>query len=75
MITDRTFKFYWTHLNVIQQLTKEELNRYAKAISLSNLPSTPNSLISKAIRIREDELTPETTYSAIAVSSSITNID
>ena len=75
MITDRTFRFYWCHIHVIQQLTKEELNRYAQAISLSNLPSTPNSLIAKAIRIREDELTPHITHSALAVSSSITNID
>jgi hypothetical protein len=55
MITDKTFKFYWCHIHLIQELTQEELNRYSNSISMSNFPSSVIKLLYKAIERRRKE--------------------
>lgn len=70
MITDKTWKFYWYHVHLINILDSSELERYAQSVSMSNWHEDITRFIMKAIDIRQDELR-NNPHDALAVTSSI----
>ena len=70
--THKTFRFYWVHINLIQKLDTDQLNKYSESISLSGWANETSKYLFEAINIRKQELLKPC---AMAVSSNISMQD
>lgn len=70
--TNKTFRFYWVHINLIQKLDTDQLNKYSESISLSEWANPTTEHLYEAIEIRKVELLKPC---AMAVSANISMQD